>query len=73
MPMKVIFVASPYAGDIKKNTKFAKEACRHVINEGHAFFVPHLRYPNLLWESEPAKRQDIRTTISSETPAMRMC
>ena len=55
--MKVIYVASPYAGDIEQNTAFAKEACRHVMNEGHAFFAPHLLYPNLLRESEPAERQ----------------
>lgn len=55
--MKLIYVASPYAGDIEKNTEFAKEACRHVMSEGHAFFAPHLLYPNLLRESEPAERQ----------------
>lgn len=36
--MKLIYMASPYAGDIEKNTEFAKKACRHVMNEGHAFF-----------------------------------
>ena len=44
--MKIIYVASPYAGDTQKNTEFAKKACRHVMNEGHAFFVPHLLYPS---------------------------
>lgn len=55
--MKRIYVASPYAGDIEKNTKFAKKACRHVMNAGHAFFCPHLLYPNILKESCPAERQ----------------
>lgn len=55
--MKIIYVASPYAGDIEKNTEFAKEACRHVMNEGHAFFAPHLLYPNLLRDDVPAERQ----------------
>lgn len=55
--MKIIYVASPYAGDIQKNTEFVKRACRHVMNEGHAFFAPHLLYPNLLDDSQPRERQ----------------
>lgn len=55
--MKLIYVASPYAGDIEQNTEFAKRACRHVINEGHAFFAPHLLYPQLLDDSNPQERQ----------------
>ena len=46
--MKLIYVASPYAGDIERNTEFAKDACRFVMNEGHAFFAPHLLYPHVL-------------------------
>ena len=55
--MKLIYVASPYAGDIEKNTQFAKEACRFVMSEGHAFFAPHLLYPQVLNESNPDERQ----------------
>ena len=55
--MKLIYVASPYAGDIEQNTAFARKACRHVMNEGHAFFAPHLLYPNLLDDSQPQERQ----------------
>lgn len=55
--MKLIYVASPYAGDIKKNTEYARRACRHVMNEGHAFFAPHLLYPQLLDDSNPQERQ----------------
>lgn len=55
--MKLIYVASPYAGDIEQNTEFARKACRHVMNEGHAFFAPHLLYPQLLNDSNPQERQ----------------
>ncbi len=55
--MKIIYVVSPYAGDIEKNTEFAKTACRFVMNEGHAFFCPHLLYPNILDEQNPQQRQ----------------
>lgn len=55
--MKIIYVASPYAGDIQKNSEFAKTACRFVMNEGHAFFCPHLLYPIILDEQNPKERQ----------------
>ena len=55
--MKLIYVASPYAGDIEQNTDFARKACRHVMSEGHAFFAPHLLYPQLLDDSKPQERQ----------------
>lgn len=55
--MKKIYVASPYAGDTLKNTEFAKDACRFVLKQGHAFFCPHLLYPNILDEHNPQERQ----------------
>ena len=55
--MKLIYVASPYAGDIKKNIDFAKRACRHVMSEGPPFFAPHLLYPQLLDDANPQERQ----------------
>ena len=55
--MKLIYVASPYAGDIEKNTEFAKRACRHAMGEGPVFFAPHLLYPQLLDDSNPQERQ----------------
>lgn len=55
--MKLIYVASPYAGDIEQNTEYARRACRHVMNEGHAFFAPHLLYPQLIDDSNPQERQ----------------
>jgi len=54
--MKLIYVASPYAGDIEKNTEFAKKACRHTMEQGHVFFCPHLMYPNILDDNKPEER-----------------
>jgi hypothetical protein len=55
--MKLIYVASPYAGDVERNIRFAKQACRHVMEQGHAFFAPHLLYPKLLDDTNPLERQ----------------
>lgn len=55
--MKLIYVASPYAGDIEKNVEYAKEACRTVMESGNAFFAPHLLYPSVLDDAVPEERQ----------------
>lgn len=55
--MKIIYVASPYAGDIERNTAFAKTGCHHVMEQGHGFFCPHLFYPNILDEHNSKERQ----------------
>lgn len=55
--MKRIYVASPYAGDVKKNIDFAKRACRYVMEQGHAFFAPHLLYPQILDDTDPVERE----------------
>lgn len=55
--MKLIYVASPYAGEVEKNMEFAKKACRFCVEQGHAFFAPHLLYPQLLDDRVQAERQ----------------
>ena len=55
--MKLIYVASPYKGNIEKNIEYAKEACRYVLNQGNAFFCPHLLYPQILDDNNPEERR----------------
>ena len=55
--MKLIYVASPYAGDVEKNVEYAKQACRAVVESGHACFAPHLLYPAILNDAVPEERQ----------------
>lgn len=55
--MKLIYVASPYAGDVERNIEYAKQACRTVMESGHAFFAPHLLYPAVLNDAVPEERQ----------------
>ncbi len=55
--MKFIYVASPYAGDVEKNVAFAKEACEYTRQQGHAFFAPHLFYPEFLDDNISSQRE----------------
>ena len=54
---KLIYIASPYAGEIEKNVAFAKSACRFAINQGYIPVAPHLLYPQMLNDSDPAERE----------------
>ncbi|MDE6996496.1 MAG: DUF4406 domain-containing protein [Oscillospiraceae bacterium] len=55
--MKLIYVASPYAGDVERNVEYAKQACRTVMENGHCFIAPHLLYPAVLNDAVPEERQ----------------
>ena len=55
--MKLIYVASPYAGDVEANVEYAKQACRTVMESGNAFFAPHLLYPSILDDAVSSERQ----------------
>ena len=54
---KLIYIASPYAGDIEANTAFAKKACRYAIRQGHTPVAVHLLYPQMLDDAEPTERE----------------
>lgn len=54
---KLIYIASPYAGDVGANVVFAHDACRFCIAQGHTPIAVHLLYPQLLDDSNPAERQ----------------
>jgi len=31
---KLVYIASPYSGDVERNVAFAKAACRYAMNQG---------------------------------------
>ena len=45
---KIVYVASPYAGDIEKNVRYAQDACRAVLLAGAHPYAPHLYITNIL-------------------------
>lgn len=54
--MKMVYIASPYAGDIEKNTEMARKYCRYAADQGAAPVAPHLLYPQFLDEYNPSDR-----------------
>ena len=54
--MKLIYICSPYAGNIEENIRFAKAACRYTVKQGFTPVAPHLFYPQFLNDAVPAER-----------------
>lgn len=46
----VVYVCSPYAGDVEANTARARRYCRYVTNQGGIPLAPHLYLPQFLDE-----------------------
>lgn len=57
MKNKLVYIASPYAGDVEKNVAFAKRACRHAISQGYTPIAVHLLYPQMLDDNDPTERE----------------
>ena len=54
---KIVFICSPYAGDIKFNTERAKRYGRFAVIKKVVPIVPHLLYPQFLNEDDPKERK----------------
>lgn len=54
---KLIYIASPYAGDIAGNTQFAIQCCQFAIQRGYTPVASHLIYPQILDDTIPEQRE----------------
>lgn len=54
---KLVYLASPYSGDVESNTAFAKAACHYAIRQGLTPLAPHLLYPQILDDRLPEERR----------------
>jgi hypothetical protein len=55
--MKLIFICSPFAGDMEGNIVRARKYARFAMEQGHIPFVPHLLFPQFLDDADPAERK----------------
>lgn len=53
----MIYIASPYAGDIAGNTQFAIQCCQFAIQRGYTPVASHLIYPQILDDTIPEQRE----------------
>ena len=54
---QLVYIASPLSGDVAQNLDFARQACRYAIAQDVTPFAPHLLYPQMLNDNDPAERQ----------------
>ena len=54
---KLVYIASPLSGDVEQNLDFARQACLNAMTQGATPFAPHLLYPQMLDDNDPAQRE----------------
>ena len=55
--MELIFICSPFAGDVEWNINNARRYCRFAVKQGVIPFAPHLLFPQFLDDTDPVQRQ----------------
>ena len=53
----VVYICSPYAGDIETNVKTAQRYSRFAVESGYLPIAPHLLFPQFMDDSNPKERQ----------------
>jgi len=54
--MKRVIIESPYAGQIERNTEYARRCLKDSLDRGEAPLASHLLYPQVLDENIGAER-----------------
>ncbi len=52
----VVFICSPYAGEIRKNERRARKYCKFAVEQNCIPVAPHLLFPQFLDDREPEER-----------------
>ena len=53
----IVYVCSPYAGDIESNTAAARRYSRFAVETGYIPIAPHLLFPQFLNDTDPRERE----------------
>lgn len=52
----IVYICSPYAGEIEKNVESARKYSRFAVNKGYIPIAPHLLFPQFLDDDNPKER-----------------
>jgi hypothetical protein len=52
----LVYVCSPFAGDVARNTENARRYCRFAVRQGAIPFAPHLLYPQFMDDGNREER-----------------
>lgn len=53
----IVYICSPYAGEIENNVKAAQRYSRFAVNSGYIPLAPHLLFPQFLNDTDPNERE----------------
>ena len=48
----LVYICSPYRGDVEENTERARKFCRFALDAGQIPLAPHLLFPQFMEESK---------------------
>jgi hypothetical protein len=54
--MRRVVIESPYAGDVERNTAYARACLKHSLSLGEAPLASHLLYTQVLDDKKPLER-----------------
>ena len=55
--MPLVYIASPFSGDVETNVVRAKRYCKFAISKGYIPLAPHLHYPQFLDDRDMEERE----------------
>ena len=53
----LVFICSPFAGDMEGNAERAREYSRFAVSRDYIPIAPHLLFPQFMEEADPAQRE----------------
>jgi hypothetical protein len=53
----IVYICSPYAGDIEKNVNAARSYSRFAMDKGFIPVAPHLLFPQFMDDTDPQERK----------------
>lgn len=57
--MPLVYICSPYAGDIEQNVQNARRYCAHAISQGALPVAPHLLFPQFMGNEETEESREL--------------
>ena len=52
----IVYICSPYSGDVEGNTSNARRYCRFAVDRGCIPIAPHLLFPQFMNDADEAER-----------------
>lgn len=53
----IVYICSPYSGDVDGNVKKARAFCRFAIEQNYIPIAPHLMFPQFMDDANPEERE----------------